>query len=109
MRQIWMLEKLNFKISRGNMPPDPPSVLAPLALDSILAGPTLNCFRRACNHVYCKRQKLGAFLILIGQRVHLQGPRSNFEIWGGGGGMGGTISAPILGGGHKTFFLANSL
>ena len=45
-----ILEKLNFKISRGNMRPDPLSVLAPLALDpilSILAGPTLNCFRRA--------------------------------------------------------------
>ena len=30
------------------MPPDPPSVLAPLALDPIFAGLTLNCFRRAC-------------------------------------------------------------
>ena len=49
MRQIWILENLNFKISRGSMPPDPPSVPAPLALDSILTGPTLNCFRRACN------------------------------------------------------------
>ena len=41
------LEKLNFKISRGSMPPDPPSLLAPSALDAIWAGPTLNCFRRA--------------------------------------------------------------
>ena len=30
------------------MPPDPPSVLVPLALDSIFAGLTLNCFRLAC-------------------------------------------------------------
>ena len=29
------------------MPPDPPSVLAPLALDPIFAGLTLNCFCRA--------------------------------------------------------------
>ena len=32
-----------------------------------------------------------------------QGPRSNFEI--GGGGVGGTISDSILGGGTKHFFL----
>ena len=43
-----ILEKLNFKIFRGGMSPDPPSVLAPLALDPIFAGLTLNCFRRAC-------------------------------------------------------------
>ena len=47
-----ILEKQNFKISPGSMPPDPPSVLAPLALDPIFAGLTpeltLNCFRRAC-------------------------------------------------------------
>ena len=30
------------------MPPDPPSVLAPSALDPIFACPTLNCFRLAC-------------------------------------------------------------
>ena len=41
------LEKLNFKISRGSMPPDYPSLLANLALDIIWAGLTLNCFRRA--------------------------------------------------------------
>ena len=41
------LEKLNFKISRGSMPPDPPSILASSALDTIWAGITLNCFRRA--------------------------------------------------------------
>ena len=52
MRQIWMLEKLNFKISQGSMPPDPPSVLTPLAFDSILARPTLNCFHQACNYMY---------------------------------------------------------
>ena len=43
-----VLEKLNFKISRGGMPPDPPSVLAPLLLDPLLAGSTLNCFHRSC-------------------------------------------------------------
>ena len=43
-----ILEKLNFKISRGSMPPDPPSVLAPLVLDPIFTGLTLDCFRRAC-------------------------------------------------------------
>ena len=48
MRKICTLEKLNFKISRGSMPPDPPSVLAPSVLDIIFAGLTLNCFRRAC-------------------------------------------------------------
>ena len=48
MRKMCTLEKLNFKISRGSMPPDPPSVLAPSALDSIFAGLTLNCFLRAC-------------------------------------------------------------
>ena len=36
-----ILEKLNFKISRGSMPPEPPSVLAPAALDPIIAGPTM--------------------------------------------------------------------
>ena len=30
------------------MPPDPPSVLAPLALDTIFAGLTINCFHRSC-------------------------------------------------------------
>ena len=32
----------------GQHAPDPPSALAPLALDLIFAGLTLNCFRRAC-------------------------------------------------------------
>ena len=48
MRKMCTLEKLNFKISRGSMPPDPPGVLAPSALDTIFAGLTLSCFRRAC-------------------------------------------------------------
>ena len=48
MRQMWILEKLKFKIFPGNMPPDPSSVLAPLALHTILAGPTPNSFCRAC-------------------------------------------------------------
>ena len=43
------LEKLNFKISRGIMLPDPPSILAPLALDPRSAGSTLNCFHRSCS------------------------------------------------------------
>ena len=43
-------------------------------------------------------------LILI-----LQGPRSNFEIEGRGGGEGGTVKDSILGGVHKTLFLTNSL
>ena len=45
-----ILKQLNFKISRGSMSPDPPSVLAPSALDHISAGLTLNCFCRACNY-----------------------------------------------------------
>ena len=32
----------------GEHAPGPPGVLAPLALDPIFAGLTLNCFRRAC-------------------------------------------------------------
>ena len=44
---MWILEKLDFEISRESMPPDPPSLLAPSALNTIWAGLTLNCFRRA--------------------------------------------------------------
>ena len=45
-----VLEKLNFKISRGTMPPDPPiSVLAPPVLDPLSAGSTLNCFHWSCS------------------------------------------------------------
>ena len=44
-----VLEKLNFKISRGTMPPDPFSVLAPPALDPLSAGSTLNCFHLSCS------------------------------------------------------------
>ena len=40
-------DKLNFKISRAACPPDPPSELAPSALEPIFAMPTLNCFHRA--------------------------------------------------------------
>ena len=36
-----------FQNFQGEQNPDPFSVLAPSALDPILAGPTLNCFRRA--------------------------------------------------------------
>ena len=38
---MYILEKLNFKISWGTMPPDPPSVLAPSALVPSFAGPTM--------------------------------------------------------------------
>ena len=41
-----VLEKLNFKIFRGSMSPDSPSVLAPPALDPLSAGSTLNCSHR---------------------------------------------------------------
>ena len=44
-----VLEKLNFKISRGSMPPDPRSVLVPPVLDPLSAGSTLNCFHRSCS------------------------------------------------------------
>ena len=44
-----VLEKLNFKISRGSMPPDPPRVLMPPVLDPLSAGSTLNCFHRSCS------------------------------------------------------------
>ena len=44
-----VLEKLNFKISRGSMTPDPPSVLAPPVLDPLSARSTLNCFHRSCS------------------------------------------------------------
>ena len=43
-----ILEKLNFKISRRSMPLEPPTVLAPSALETIFAGLALNCFRRVC-------------------------------------------------------------
>ena len=44
--------------------------LAPLALDSILAGPTLNCFRRAC--LYCWH---------IGWSLHLGYGFNLLRIW----------------------------
>ena len=47
MGKMCTLEKLNFKIFRGSMPRDLPSLLAPSALDTIWAQLTLNCFRRA--------------------------------------------------------------
>ena len=49
LHQKCVLEKLNFKIFRGSMPPDPPSVLVPPALDPLSAGSTLNCFHRLCS------------------------------------------------------------
>ena len=45
LSQMCILEKLDFKISQGNL--DPSSVLAPSDFNPNLAGPTLNCFRRA--------------------------------------------------------------
>ena len=44
MRQLCILEKLNLKMSRESMLPEPSSLV-----DSSLAGPTLNCFRRSSN------------------------------------------------------------
>ena len=44
-----VLEKLNFKISRGNMPPDPPSVLIPPVLGPLSVGSTLKCLHRSCS------------------------------------------------------------
>ena len=41
MRQMCILEKLNFKTSRRSMPPDLPSVFAPSALDPIFARLTM--------------------------------------------------------------------
>ena len=49
----FILEKLNFKTSRGRLPQDLHSVVVPSALDHILARPTLNCFRRACRPEVC--------------------------------------------------------
>ena len=48
MCKMCIVEKLNFKIPRGSMPPHPPCVLAPSALDTIYSGLTMNCFRQAC-------------------------------------------------------------
>ena len=44
-----VLEKVNFKISRGSMSPEPLSVLAPPVLDPLSAGSTMNCFHRSCS------------------------------------------------------------
>ena len=44
-----VLEKPNFKISRGSMPPEPPNVLTPPMLDPLSAGSTMNCFHRSCS------------------------------------------------------------
>ena len=48
MRKMCNLEKLKFKISGGSMPPEPPNVFAPSAIDTNFAGLTLDCFRRSC-------------------------------------------------------------
>ena len=49
MHKMCILEKLNFKISRGSMPPDPPNLLTPSALDTIWVGLLpMNCFHRSC-------------------------------------------------------------
>ena len=44
-----VLEKLNFKVSRGSMTLDPLSVLAPPAHDPLSARSTQNCFHRSCS------------------------------------------------------------
>ena len=62
-----ILEKLNFKISRGSIPPDLPSVFAPLLLDPVFDGLTLNCFRQAC-YYQCALGNTLILLILITQK-----------------------------------------
>ena len=42
-----VLEKSKFQNFPGEHAADPPSVLAPLALDPLSAGPTLNCFHQS--------------------------------------------------------------
>ena len=41
-------QNVHFREARFQSFPDPPSALAPSALDTIFAGLTLNCFRRVC-------------------------------------------------------------
>ena len=73
---MYIFEKPNFKISRGSMPPDPPSVLAPPALDTIFAGlrlppglllPLSN--NQYNDYVSYVRKKM--FLFSAEKRVHL--------------------------------------
>ena len=54
--------------------------------------------------IICRFQKSLNPVSAIRNSDNFQGPRSNFEIGGGG-----TVSDSILGGGHKTLFLTNSL
>ena len=60
-----ILEKLNFKISRGTdpaPPPPPPSVLAPSALVPIFAGPTMG--NSQYNITYLNQTKTFSFFSL---------------------------------------------
>ena len=57
-----ILEKINFQISRGSIPADSRFILPPKGLHTILAGQTLNCFRRAC---YYQCVKLGIILRIL--------------------------------------------
>ena len=54
MGKMCILEKLNFKFSRGSMPPDPP-VYSRLRRSILFFGITLNCFRRACYYQWVLR------------------------------------------------------
>ena len=51
MRLIWILEKLNFKISRGNMPPDP--LMYSRLWRSILFQPDQLCTASAGSGIVC--------------------------------------------------------
>ena len=73
--------------------------------------PFLHIYRviaRSSTRLYDLYHFLSAFLDIFSCTAsQSKGPRSNFGI--AGGREGGTISDSILGGGHKTLFLTNSL
>ena len=56
-RQMYILEKLNFKISRGSMPPDPRNVIVPSAPHPIFAGPTIgdSQYITCLNHTHTQK------------------------------------------------------
>ena len=71
-----ILEKLNFKISGGSMPPDPPSVLAPSALVPSFAGPTMG--NSHYNITYLNQTKI-FFSFFHYKRVHLPYYKQNLN------------------------------
>ena len=63
MRKICFFREAKYQNFPGGIPSDPPSLLVPSALNPILTGPTLNCFRRACicrgnSHIFGVRKHL---------------------------------------------------